>query len=231
MSHLKELVKDVKLSLKTIFNKNQWTSIQHDTFKAITYYYNLLKFDDKRYELSEDIETIRHNLNYQQWYVKCNAKKFIAVMLEKMKLHVSITEKDPVSPYHIFSLKVSFIKFYLIVNYYKNLITDTTDYVVVLENINTHEKAYLCYYIQSPVIKPIDDVFSLIIPDISRMYKVTEFTNQIIKPYDLINLFIDIITYYDSDIKCIEKMYVSFKIHKSLKKLMELLIAHDADTT
>ena len=226
MSHLKEIVKDIKTSLKTIFNRNQWSAIQHDTFKAITYYYNLLKFEDKRFELSEDIENIRQNLNYQGWYVKCNSKKFISVMLEQMKIHRIVTEKDASSSYYIFSLKLSFTgseKFYLIVNYYRNLITETIDYVIVLENIDTHEKAYLCYYINSLVITPIDSVFSLILPDIERIYKVTGFNDQVIHPFDLISLFIDVVIYYDSDIKCIEKTPVYFKINKSLKDLMIFL--------
>ena len=73
------------------------------------------------------------------------------------------------------------------------------------------------------MITPIDSVFSLILPDIERIYKVTGFNDQVIHPFDLISLFIDVVIYYDSDIKCIEKTPVSFKINKSLKDLMIFL--------
>ena len=218
IKNLNALIKDVDGSINIILSHQLWSVQQHNTYKMLQMYVNNYKLYDKKYELRDDIEIIRSNLLSQYWYQKCNIKSALTFLFDSMML----TDYYFINNNHCINLNltIEFDKFNLNVSYYNNKINSCTNFYVFFENNKTKNRAYLCYYGYSLKNTPSQDLIKLKIPEFSKIYIVTDINSDILKQFDLLCFFSEIIFYYDESGK-VGDCQISYSSDKTLNQLIE----------
>jgi hypothetical protein len=218
IKQINALIKDINESINTILTHQIWSVQQHNTYKMLQTYVNNYKLNDKKYELRDDIEIIRSNLLSQFWYQKCNIKSALTFLFDSMMLsdYYFTDNKQCIN----LNLTIEFDKFSLNVSYYNNKINNCTNFYVFFENNNTKNRAYLCYYGYALKNVPSNDLVKLKIPEFSKIYTVTDINSDILKQFDLLCFFSELIFYYDESGK-VGDCQISYSSDKSLNQLIE----------
>jgi len=199
--------------LKGIFNVNEWSNTQYTTYKSIQQIANEFKEHKRMFETKDDLIIIRSNLKEQLWYKYSKSKPIISHLLDTMKLLNHTYEHN----LHCinFTLSLQFDKFEVHACLYKNLINNVTIYYIYLEN--KQKRAYVASY-----MKPVETKSKNInkLPEFDKIYEITSMSQNIICQCDLLNLFAEIIMYYD-DSTTIGTMPISHEVNVTLNQLIE----------
>lgn len=205
--------KAINSMLSNIFKSDEWSSVQYNTYKAIQQYVDEFKGKKRIYETKDDLGIIRNNLKDQLWYKYSKSKPIISHLLDNMKL-ISHTYDENTHGIN-FNLSISFDKFQVHACLYKNISNNFINYYIYFEN--KQARAYLSYY-----IKPFDPEFKVNckLPDLNKIYEITNLSKNIICQCDLLNLFSEIIMYYD-DSSTIGDLPISNDVSVTLNQLIE----------
>src|SRR3990167_8633445 len=212
LTFYKEQLIHLKSLISEILESEPWNKYNHEAYKIISNYYESFSQKNKKYESNDDISIIKKNITDQIWYIKSKEKSMINLLLNKFAFEYTLCEKNITS--NVFLLRINFSTFMLYVNFYNNLITHTIDYCIYIEDIKTNKRAYICYYIYSPIMELKQ--YKLNVPDIDNLYKVMNIDKNLLSTSSIICLLSEIIFYYDN-YEFLKDIQITFNTNVTLK--------------
>jgi hypothetical protein len=181
-------------SLGSLFNLDDWSSLQHQAYKTIRHYVNNFKENNKKYEIKDDKLIIRNNLRDQVWFNHSKAKPIMSHLLDSMTLINYIF--DDTDFCLNFQVVISFDGFNLHACLYKNKENGCLNYYIFFDN-DQKQRAYLTYYTELIGMEFVENMKNLKLPEFQKIYSVIGINSQIFYQYDLLNFFSEVIMYYD----------------------------------
>ena len=185
---------NLESSLISTFTVKEWTPIQHQAYTIVRHYADNFKENNKKYEIKDDRNIIRNNLKDQLWFTYSKSKPIISHLLDEMTVINYICDDNEFCLNFI--LVIAFDKFRLHACLYRNKVNNFLNYYIFFENKDKH-KAYLTYYTYAMGTASTDNIKKLKLPEFDKIYSITGINPQIFYQYELLNLFSEIIMYYD----------------------------------
>jgi hypothetical protein len=203
-------------SLGSIFDTDEWTPLQHQSYTMIRHYVNNFKEKNKKYEIKDDKAIIRNNLKEQLWFTYSKSKPLISHLLDSMSV-INYTFDDNDFCTNLMAI-ISFEIFKLHICFYKNKINDFLNYYIFFEN-DQKQKAYMAYYTISLGTEPTETVKKLKLPEFAKIYAVTGINSQMFYQYDLLTFFSEIVMYYDES-GFLGDIQICFNVSVTLNELV-----------
>jgi hypothetical protein len=216
MDHNRVAVNSLELSLGSIFNTNEWTSLQHQAYTMINHYVNNFKENNKKYEIKDDKTIIRNNIKDQIWFNYSRAKPIISHLLDAMSLiNYVFDDNEFCTNFHLI---MAFDSFRLNACLYKNKENGFLNYYIFFEN-DQKNRAYMAYYTESIGTQITESMKKFKLPEFEKIYSVIRIDPQIFYQYDLLNFFSEIVMYYDES-----GLLGDIKISHSIPVTLNMLI-------
>lgn len=215
--------KSINSQIMKIYEVKEWTHIQYDLYKTLKQYVDQFKTEFKKNELHDDKAIIRNNIKEQYWFDQSKSKPIISQLLDRMQL---IIHEYTHNEYDLhFYVLLNFGSFQLHGNMYRNFLNGCVNYYICVENTCDHNKAYLTYYVQMNGVEVSQDIKKMKLPEFNKIYDIIGISQNILYQCDLLNLFMEIIMYFDES-ETIGDIPIGNGINVSLNQLSKKFIEY-----
>jgi hypothetical protein len=206
-------------TLDQAFNHGQWTSLSRHLYNLMASYVTRHQLAYRQDQIRLDRSIISQNLREQLWFQKSRSKSLIGQLLSNMNL-LSYTADNTEYAVNVgFSLLFRVAQpFEIHVCYYYNRVNKCLNYFICFQN-GQLSKAYLAYRTAFVGCTPNDSAKKLKIPELDKIYTLTGFNRDELPHYEVINLFSEIIMYYEPS-QTIGDQPIGFTVNTTLRQFV-----------
>lgn len=216
-----EYLKTLRLILTKIFSTKKWQFLQKSTYEMLKNYN--INYNDEyiKYSQSYDVDEIKINLKLLQWYNNSKHKDIFNMLLNDMYLIKNINIQEDL--FILINIIIKFNTFSINLYYYNNKSLNSYEYRFYVEDLQSQKKAYLCLFCSSHLLVPIENTSKIILPEIINILDICNIKDISFKSEHFLLFFIEIISFYDSTVKCIYNTPKSFDSTMTLIEFIKLL--------